>query len=464
MDAITVGVDIGTTSVKALGVDEDGNVVARSRIPHKIFTPAPDRLEHDANAAWRRGPRRAYATVEDQLSSRIAAVSVASMVPSLTGVDRRGIARLPGLLYGDARGGSGVVEVAPLTIDESSNVSGGMADAEGFLRWGVEEFNDAAGYWTCQALATHALSGVAAIDTAVTASMGELHTFGEWNAELIESIGARVEQLPRVVPMLTAAGTLPGTETVFTGGSIDALCDQVVSGAVQPGDVLAIFGATLVVWIVTDEWVEVPGLMTVPHTYPGRVMLGGPSNAGALFVDWVRGLLRPSRSTNVRPEDPRRVPVWLPYVRGERTPLNDPSLRASVDGLEITQGREVVERGAYEASGFVIRRLLELSGLDGRRIVASGGGSRSAAWMSAVADACGMEVDAVAVPEGGALGAAYFARMAAGLEASLDDATRWARTGETYEPDPEWSKVVEERYHRFAELSSHAAMHSALVP
>ncbi|MHB8318500.1 MAG: xylulokinase [Acidimicrobiales bacterium] len=452
MGGVTVGVDIGTTSVKAIAVDDDGNVLARSRIPHKILTPAADRLEHDANAAWRRGPRRAYAAIKAQISAPIAGVTVASMVPSLTGVDRRGIARLPGLLYGDARGADRAVEATPLKVEGSSHVSGGMPDAEGFLRWGVEEFPDATGFWTCQALATHSLSGVAAIDTAVTASMGELHTWGQWNAELIESIGARVDQLPEVIPMLEAVGTLPGSDTVFTGGSIDALCDQVVSGAIEPGDVLAIFGATLVVWIVTKDWIEVPGLMTVPHTYPDRVMVGGPSNAGALFVDWARGLLRSTGSSDVRPKDPDRVPIWLPYLRGERTPFNDPTLRASLHALDITQGSAVIERGAYEASGFVIRRLLERSGLEGRRIVASGGGSRSSSWMSAVADASGLPVNTVATPEGGALGAAFFARMAKGFEGSLDDATRWARTGEIYEPDPRWSTAVEERYERFKEL------------
>ena len=63
------------------------------------------------------------------------------------------------------------------------------------------------------------------------------------------------------------------------------------------------------------------------------------------------------------------------------------------------------------------------------RIVASGGGSRVTAWMAAVADATNLPVDAVAVPEGAALGAAYFARMAAGLETSLDDSVRWSAVG-----------------------------------
>ena len=61
--SITVGIDIGTTAVKAVAADETGTVLARARIPHRLLTPAPDQLEHDAGQAWRRGPMRALAQV-----------------------------------------------------------------------------------------------------------------------------------------------------------------------------------------------------------------------------------------------------------------------------------------------------------------------------------------------------------------------------------------------------------------
>ena len=135
------------------------------------------------------------------------------------------------------------------------------------------------------------------------------------------------------------------------------------------------------------------------------------------------------------------MPVWLPYVRGERTPFEDHSLRSNLYGLDIGTGAEALERAAFEASGFVVRRLLEMAGVKSRRIVASGGGSRVTAWMAAVADATGLPVDTVAVPEGAARGAAYFARMAAGLETSLADSARWAAFSRRIEPDPTWVRA-----------------------
>lgn len=459
---VTVGVDVGTTSVKALAVDEDGTVIARSRVAHSVVAPEPDILRHDAKKAWRAGPRKAFEQVTAQLTGdgghRLAGVAVASMVPSLTAVSRQGVPLLPGLLYGDREGR------LPVTADSDTVLlPGTMPDSEGFLRWASASAPGAGGYWPCQAVATYALSGLPAIDTGVTASLGALHSRGVWNTDLLAAMDVAESQLPTVVPMGQAAGTLPGSDTVITGGTIDALCDQIVAGATEPGDVLVIFGATLIVWAVCDEWVVAPGLISFPHTTPERFLIGGPSNAGALFVDWARRLLRgtprpgPDREQlEPRLGDPGRVPVWLPYVRGERTPFEDHTLRSNLYGLDIGSGVEALERAAYEASGFVIRRMLDRSGVKTTRIVASGGGSRVTAWMAAVADATNLPVEAVAVPEGAALGAAYFARMAAGLETSLNDSARWSGVGRRIEPDPAWVRAAEVRYARFSELGTGA--------
>ena len=135
---------------------------------------------------------------------------------------------------------------------------------------------------------------------------------------------------------------------------------------------LVIFGATLIVWAVCDEWLVAPGLISYPHTTPERFLIGGPSNAGALFVDWARGLLRGTPRPGPEREQleprlgrPGRVPVWLPYVRGERTPFEDHTLRSNLYGLDIGSGAEALERAAYEASGFVVRRMLDRSGREG---------------------------------------------------------------------------------------------------
>ncbi len=490
---VTVGVDVGTTSVKAIAADAGGRVIAQVRVPHRIVTPEPDRLEHVADQAWRNGPRRAFRRIAAAVSEQgmeTAGVAVASMVPSLTAVDATGRALLPGLLYGDVRSSwhpASAGEAGPASREGRPASEPMLPDATGFLMWAADQAPAASGFWPCQGMATHALSGVAALDSAAAMVFGELCGHKGWDGRALGNLGVRVDQMPAVVPMGAAAGTLPGSDAVITGGSIDAMCDQLVAGATEPGDVLAIFGATLVVWVVTDQWVEVPGLITVPHTHSGRVLVGGPSNAGALFADWARHLLRGVRrpgprsgrmwgegahvrgvgqagdgtaagggdevfGSDGRDGDPGQVPVWLPYIRGERTPYNDPMLRASIHGLDLTQGPRAIERAVYEASGFVIRRILDRSGIEGRRVVASGGGTRVEPWMAGVADATGLPVDAVSVPDGAAYGAAFLARVAAGIEPSIDEARRWASTGRRIDPDPEWSRAAEKRYRMFTDL------------
>jgi xylulokinase len=451
---------VGTTAVKAVAVDGDGTVVARSRIPHRVITPTPDVLEHDALRAWRHGPRRALAQVVDALDGPAAGVVVASMVPSMTAVDRKGIPRLPGLLYGDVRARDDGAD-GPVARPEEHG--GEREEGRRMLSWAVAQLPGAAGYWPCQAVATHALCGVPGVDSATGTSFGSLLSRGRWDRDVLAEIGVTDDQLSTLVPLGLPAGSLPGSSTAVGGGSIDAFCEQIVSGAVHPGDVLVIFGATLVIWAVAGEWAEVEGLTSFPSTVPDQFMIGGPSNAGALFVDWVRSITggprRPGRrgddpepDGDVRKSDPARVPIWLPYLRGERTPFHDPGLQASLHGLDISQGPEALVRASHEASGFVIRRLVELSGVDARRVVATGGGSRSAPWMQAVADATGLPVDTVAVPEGAALGAAFLARLVSGLESDFQASGKWARSGRRFEPDPRWAKAAAGRFARFESM------------
>ena len=430
MTEVTLGIDIGTTSVKAVAAAADGSVVARARVPHKLLIPSPDRMEHDANRAWRLGPVRAVRSVSAGLTPL--AASVVAMVPSLTAVDRKGVPRTPGLLYGDARGGKAD--------------AGEMA---GFLRWTASESPDAFGYWPAQAVANRALGGEAVLDASAAGSSAPVFSMDTWGWDA--GFGVDVRRFPRVAGMGEAVGTVTGTDIVLDAGGVDAVGEQLVAGADEDGDVLVMCGTTLIVWAVSPDWTEVDGLVTVPHMgASGKQFIGGPSNAGGLFLNWATGLA--GRSARP-PADPGRVPVWAPYPRGERSLLDDPSRRAEVHGLDLTVDAAGLRRSAFEASGFVTRRIIERSGVPPRRIVATGGGVRVPEWTQALADTTGLPVDVVAVPEGAALGAAWMARMAAGLETSMSDARRWARTGQRVEPDPRWQAACEARYQTFLDVA-----------
>lgn len=461
---LAVGIDIGSTSTKAVAADADGNVVARHRVPHPLVVREATLMEHDANRAWRRGPGLALAGLGhiDPVG-----VCVAAMVPSLCAVDHRGVPSSPGLLYGDSRSATGLSTASP--------VSGELG---GMLAWAAAHHSRAGGYWPAQAVANHALSGEAVIDSGTAALAFPLFNGQGWDEGAAAAVGVTPTQLPRVVGTGQASGLLsrpghqgggtgstsrPGTgtsrgsagglgargEAVLASGLVDAMGEQMVAGADNDGDVLVICGTTVITWIITSRWLQVPGLWTIPHTTPSKVMIGGASGAGGLFLNWATGLLGRSGPAT----DPHRVPVWAPYPRGERTPLHDPDRRATLCGLDLTHDAGAARRAAFEASGFVVRHHIDCAGLPVRRLVATGGGVRVPEWTQALADCTGLPVDVAQVPEGGALGAAFVARMAAGQETSMADAARWARVDRQVEPDLAWVSPVAHRYAIFRELS-----------
>ncbi|HVM63369.1 MAG TPA: FGGY-family carbohydrate kinase [Acidimicrobiales bacterium] len=434
---LTVGIDIGTTSVKGVVVDGRGTIIERVRVPHRVNVPAPDRFEHDANRAWRAGPRRVLARLA---AHGPRAVAVSTMVPSLTAVDRRGRALTPGLLYGDARGREGV--------ERSSTSDAG--EVVGFLGWTAAAAPGASGYWPAPAVANFALAGEAVIDIGTAFTSAPLFGGSGWDEAVAASCGAGVGQLPRIEMMGTAAGHVTATGTVLAVGGIDAMCESLVSDGKRAGDVLVNCGTTLIPWLYTSTEVSAPGLWSMPTMTPGMWSAGGPSNAGGLFLGWVERLVGP-----VRPGDaaePGNVPIWVPYIRGERVPHHDPHRRASLHDLNLTHGPAAVRRAAFEAAGFVVRHVIDLAGAPAKRVVALGGGTRVDGWMQALADCTGLPVHVAAAPEGAALGAAWLARVAVGLEEGLDGAAAWASTARVVEPAPAWVGPAAERYARFRTL------------
>jgi xylulokinase len=433
----TVGIDIGTTSVKAVAADERGDVVARCRIPHALVAPTPDRFEHDPAEAWSAGVLDAWHRVSTE--RQIAAVTVAAMVPSMCGVDGDGRPVPPGLLYGDRRGATGGPRAGGAGVD---------GEAAGFARW-LSATTGAAHLWPAQAVANHALAGVGSIDTTTAMTMLPLFDGTGWSADACAAIGVDPSQLPGLSPGTAPVGEVGGA--LVNGGTVDVFAEQLVADARVPGDVLVLCGTTLITWVLTEGWPEVDRLWTVPYTVPGLAAVGGASNAGGLFVDAVRRLLAPAADDELGRLDPGAVPVWLPYLRGERTPLHDADRRGELLGFALGHGPAAVLRAAYEASAFVVRHHVELSGRPAHRLVAVGGGTRSAPWMQALADVTGLPVDVSAVPEGAALGAAYLARVTAGLEPDTSGSARWARVGHRVEPRPPWAEAAGPRYARFLE-------------
>ena len=442
---VTIGIDVGCKSVKAVAVREDGTVVGRVRRQHRLMAEHAGELANDAADAWHDGVREVVVQLLAGGDLEVAGVQVAAMVPSMCAVGEDGRPISAGLLYGDVRGAVGDEEI----IDLSSAESGELVRFLGHL---VRTHPEAAGYWPAQAVANYALSGVGAIDLVTATTSVPLFDQSSWSPTVALSAGLDdLAKLPPIHP-----GNTPIGEVAIAGGAplgpgtLDAYGELLVAHVVNPGDVLVILGSTLVVWAVIDRWVEVDGLWTVPHAVRGKALIGGPSNAGGLFVNWASNLIADWGAA--APLEADRVPVWQPYLWGERVPLHDPARRASLHDLDIGMGAAAARRAAYEASGFAIRHQLDLAGLHPDRLVATGGGVHNQDWVQAIADATRIPVDVVEVPEGAALGAAYLARVTAGLERNTEGVSRWSGTARRVRQNLEWVMPTEGRYHRYRGL------------
>ena len=441
MAQVTIGVDIGTSSVKAVAADAEGTLLARARIPHAMNVPAPDLLEHDASAAWVDGVRAAVDALGAEARREAAAIGVSAMVPSMCAVGSDGRPLTPGLLYGDARGRAPGIDAAN---------PAGNKEALMFLSWCAQQAPGARGYWPAQAVASVALGGEPVIDGSTAITTWPLYDGHQWDPAQLAEAGVREEQMPRIVNHGEAAGKIG--DLTLIGGAVDALGEQIVTNVTEPGDVLVMCGTTLMCWIVTDHYVDAQPLWCIPWHLPGRFVVGGPSNAGGLFLGWAQRLLAPE--TEDAPVDPGRVPVWAPFPRGERVPWHDHTRRASLHDLDLTMGAAAVRRAAFEAAGFVVADIIARSGLPVRRIVATGGGTRVTGWVQALADCTGMPVEVSTVHEGAALGMAFLGRLALGWETSMADAGRWAHLESTADPDPVWVDACKARFERFREVSA----------
>jgi xylulokinase len=466
---LTAGIDIGTTSVKALVVDEDGHTRGRGRAPSALRVGPGGTFEHDASATWWSAPRQVLARAAGA-GLQPGAVAVSAMMPSAVAVEADGGPLGPGLLYGDSRGRGAAVAAEgpdnmadPLASLEMSRFCSWLAGTAAAGR-GPGGGTAAAGYWPAQAVANAALGGEGVVDLSTAFACGPLLGPAGWDDAACALAGLVPAQLPRMAffgeaigqvgsNLLAASGSPEGA--VLAAGGVDGFCEQLVSGAAEDGDVLITLGSTLVVWLTVPGWPEAaPGMWRLPHVMAGKAMVGGASNAGGMWADWARRVLGPVGDEAGPGGPPGNVPIWWPWARGERVPWHDPALSVRLAGADISQGPGALLRAAYEATGFVVRYLVgraEQCGTPARRFIVSGGGTANGAWLQAIADALGRPVVPMAMPEGAALGAAFLARMALGLETSLEDARRWSAWAAPVEPRPAWVAAVSERYERWCE-------------
>jgi xylulokinase len=486
---MVLGIDIGTSSSKGVLATPDGTVVAVAQWPHPLSLPRPGWAEHDAEAVWWADFLGLCRELVDRAradGAEVVAVCASGIGACLLAADANGNPLRPAILYGiDSRA---TREIAELTERYGADAilarSGTPLSSQAVgpkLAWLRRNEPDV---WsrTRQLLMANTfiaerLTGEYVLDHHSASQCDPLyeiqtHRWAEdWAAEIAPGLS-----LPRLVWPAEIVGTVTAAAAAETGlrqgipvaaGSIDAWTEALSANVREPGDVMLMYGTTLMVVEVVDRLQPYPGLWGTTGLFPGTSTLStGLATSGAL-TGWLREIAGGPPFEQLVAEAAAVTPgadglVILPYFAGERAPIDDPRARGLILGLTLSHGRGHLYRAILEATGYGVRHIVETlraAGAAEQRVVAVGGGTRGDLWPQVVSDILGCPQEIPRETMGAAYGDALLAAMAGGLVGPDD---RWNEPVAVVDPVPERSARYDALYATYRALypATRDAMHT----
>ena len=462
-----VGLDVGTTGVKALAVSPDGEVLARAEEEYPLATPQPGWAEQDPEDWWR-AAEKALAAVG---VGDVAGIGLSGQMHGLVVLDGNERVLRPAILWNDQRTAAECAEIEErIGLARLVELTGNRA-LPGFtapkLLWLRKHEPDLYGRIEHVLLPKDylrlRLTGERATDVA-DASGTLLFDVAQrrWSEQIVEELELRREILPRVLESPEVSAEKDGVSVAAGAG--DQAAGALGVGVVGPGPLSVVLGTSGVVFAALPGFAAEPEgrVHSFCHAVPGGWHAMGVMLSAAGSLRWFRDTLAPGERYEVLAAEAERWGpgaeglVFLPYLGGERTPHADPAARGAFVGLSLRHDRGALVRAVLEGVAYGLRDSLELlRGLGVRPEVGriSGGGARSDLWVRIVASVLGLPLERTAVEEGAAYGAALLGGVAGGVFADVREAvTACVRVGEAVEPDAEWEKIYAAGYERFRAL------------
>jgi xylulokinase len=482
-----MGLDVGTSGVKAVIVDGRGRVQASVTAPLTLQTPRPGWAEQRPEDWWAAARKATRQATRAAKRTTVSAVGLSGQMHSSVFLDARGAVIRPALLWCDGRTTAECREITIRVGETKLREWVANAALEGFTLPKVlwlrnhepERFarldkvvlpKDYIRYRLTGALATEPSDASATLmyDTARL----------RWSSEIMDALGLRESLLPyvggssEVLGRVTAAaarltGLAEGTPVV--GGGADNACGAAGVGVVSPGDAVASWGTSGTVLAPTAEPKVDPSLRahTFCHVVPRTwYVMGVMLTAGGAFA-WYRDALarelKGRKDANLAlNKEAESVPIgaggvtFLPYLQGERTPHRDASARGAFVGLSLAHGRAHLTRAVVEGICFGLRDSLSILrglGLPVESLLLTGGGAQSPFVRRIQSEVYGVPVVRVNREEGPAFGAALLAAVGIGAYADLAAAGRATLKRLPPErPKPEAHRAYDEPYARYQAL------------
>ncbi|MCL2118670.1 MAG: FGGY family carbohydrate kinase [Planctomycetaceae bacterium] len=498
---LLLGIDLGSTSIKTILYDLDGQVAARASRPMQRFHPNPEHPEWtvwDPDELWSQ-TATACRDIVSQIADPAAIKGIATTGMGMDGLPmgEHGERLYPLISWHDPR-------TSPqfdwwlenITAAKTFSIGGNPVWAiNSALRmlWMKENepeiFRSACKWLLIEDYINYRLSGVFATDQSM-ASCTMLFDQKErtWSEEMCRLSGIPVSLLPPVMPSATRMGEVTNEAAAETGlrvgtpvflGGHDHICSSLPVGAFRPGTVLCITGTWEMIDMVAstpplDPVLGASGLTTQAHVIPNCYMLWGGNPAGEV-LEWYRRemLIPPGESGEsdvagtvewdvIIREAASAKPgcggtMFLPHLGGSSCPKVDPRSLGTWVGLSSRTTRADAIRSLFEGLGYqlldVIATMEEGSGRKASEVIAVGGAIRNKFWMQNKADMLGVRVRVPDVDEATVLGAAILAGIGAGLFSDAEDAfVRFKHDSVYYDPDENLTRFYREMFPMYREL------------
>ena len=471
-----LGIDLGTSSVKVLVFDGEGQIAGQGSADYPILQPEPGFAEQDPEEWWRAtlaATRQALAAAGPRAGARIAAIGLAGQMHGTVLLGEANEALAPAIIWADTRAGAEVRELTERIGAARLIELTGSPLATGFqaatIRWLQTHRSDLWRRVRRVVLPKDYLRRRLTWSQAADPSDGSGTLLldvrnRDWSPDILQELGLDRSFLPPLLPSAAKAGDLrpeaaaelglPPGVPVATGGG-DTPCAALGAGIVGSDTMLLTFSTGGQVLVPATEVRTDPRgrLHSFCHVLepgddrPGWYTMGATLAAG-LALRWLR-----DNVFDLRGQDAfARMTAWaesvpaganglifVPYLTGERTPHLDPRARAVFLGLTARHGRADLVRATIEGTAFAAYDAylaLRDAGAAPSRIVVAGGGARSGVWRRIVADLFALPVLPLATAEQSAVGAAVLAAAAGhGLD-PVATARAWASYEDPTEPDP----------------------------
>ncbi len=476
-----IGIDLGTSSVKLLLMQNDGTVLSSVSKEYPVSYPNPGWSEQNPEDWLRQtlaGLTELLGTAQTD-KSKIRGIGIGGQMHGLVVLDKDDNVIRPAILWNDGRTEQ-ETEFLNTVIGKKrlSEYTGNIAFA-GFtapkILWmkknEPEKFEAVNKIMLPKDYLVYMLTGAFSTDVSDASGMLLLDVRNrKWSEEMLEICGISEQMLPQVRESYEISGCLK-TEIlellgltgviVVVAGAGDNAAAAIGTGTVENGSCNISIGTSGTVFIACDEFTigENNAIHAFGHANGRYHLMGCMLSAASCLKWWLEDIL----NTDDYQEEQRDIkgrgnnPVYfLPYLMGERSPHNDPNVRGAFLGLGLDTTRKQMAEAVFEGVSFALKDSLEIArsvGIEIQKTKLCGGGAKSPVWQEILANILDMEVEILESEEGPALGGAILAATACGEYATVEDAVKAiVKVRKIISPQKELAGVYQKKYEVFRSL------------